>query len=203
MLQGRSLAVILCILNFQRKRLYYSSRYRTLHGQNAFLCFQQPIDFQIWILTKQPIKVSNLCHLLGLELMTTFSAESWGGNLQLSPWPSLLPYSMTSTCPSGTLHFNKYLWPVVMVPLLSQEELQDAQIITVTSNCVSWHIIYYFSLQNLLFISLSTVHNLKEIHASGCLLWLTFPGTQRAAIQVQLILSTNTTGLPTTILLFL
>lgn len=119
MLQGRSLAATLCILSFQRKSLCYSSSHRNFHGQNAFLCFQSPIEFQIWILTKQSVKVSNSCHLLGLELMMTFSAESWGGNLQLSPWPSLLPYSMTSTCPSGTLHFNKYLWPVVMVPLLS------------------------------------------------------------------------------------
>lgn len=145
MSQGRSLVVTFCILSFQRKRLCYSSCYRNLHAQNDFLCFQQPIEFQTWILTKQSVKVSNSCHLLGLELMMTFSAECWGGNLQFSPWPSLLPYSMTSTCPSGTLHFNKYLWPVVMVPLLSQEELEDAQIIIATSNGVSWYAIYYFS----------------------------------------------------------
>jgi len=81
--------------------------------------FSVAIKIQIWILTKKSVKVNNYCHLLGLELMKTFSAECWGGSLQFCPWPSLLPYSMTSTCPNGTLHFNKYLWPVVMVPLLS------------------------------------------------------------------------------------
>jgi hypothetical protein len=54
------------------------------------------------------------CHLRGFTFAITarLSGECTAENLQCSPGPGLLLYSITSTCPRGTLHLSRYLWLV-------------------------------------------------------------------------------------------
>lgn len=67
------------------------------------------------------------CHLRGLALATTarLSGGCTGGH-RFSPAPLPLPYSTTSTCPRGTLHFNKYFRPGAARAVLSAVLKEEA-----------------------------------------------------------------------------
>lgn len=67
------------------------------------------------------------CHSRGFTLATTarLSGECAAWCLLCSPAPELPPYSITSTCPRGTLHLSRYLW--LITAWLSCEVLEETE----------------------------------------------------------------------------
>lgn len=70
------------------------------------------------------------CHSRGFTLATTarLSGECVVWCLLWSPAPELPPYSITSTCPKGTLHLSRYLW--FITAWLSCEVLEQTEAVT-------------------------------------------------------------------------